>query len=126
MTNEPEPDESVHLLLPASPRFVATARLVAASMGAEAGLSVDDLDDLRLGVDELLSSLLEGAVHTAQVELSFTLGPDAVTVTGRIDATTDTVELDELTHRIIAAVTDDYELGPMSFRLTKASSIRAR
>lgn len=126
MTHELEPDDSVRLQLPASSRFIAAARLVAAFLGAEAGLTVDDLDDLRLGVDELLSTLVEGADPTARVELSFGLGSDAVTVAGRVEPATAHVELDELTRRIIAAVTDDYELGPMSFRLTKVSSVRAR
>ena len=49
----------VRLSLPASPRYLAAARVVAASLGAESGLSVDDLEDLRLGVNELVSVLVE-------------------------------------------------------------------
>jgi len=62
----------VRLSLPASPRFLAAARVVATSLGAESGLSVDDLEDLRLGVNELVSLLVESG-GGARVELEFEL-----------------------------------------------------
>ncbi len=77
-----EPDQSVRLNLPASTRFVSSARVVAASMGAEVGLDVDDLDDLRLGVDELVSTLVDGAESAARVNIEFLTGPNSVTVRG--------------------------------------------
>ena len=40
MTSASDPDQSVRLNLPASTRFVSSARVVAASMGAEVGLDV--------------------------------------------------------------------------------------
>jgi serine/threonine-protein kinase RsbW len=122
VTFAPDPDQSVRLNLPASTRFVSSARVVAASMGAEVGLDVDDLDDLRLGVDELVSALVDGADDSARVSIEYVTGRNSVTVTGVLEGSARATEPDELTRRILDAVADHYELGDMSFTLTKASA----
>jgi len=115
----------VRLSVPASPRYLAAARLVAASLGAESGLSVDDLDDLRLGVNEFVSLLVESARADARIDLEFQLEDGRITVRGAIDgAGAAPVEADELTRRIVEAVVDDHELDATSFSLTKATSLR--
>ena len=107
--------------MPASPRFLAAARVVAASLGAEAGLSVDDLDDLRLGVNELVSLLVEAAASR---------GPRRPRVRGRRTCASRCAaalegdgrrrcEIDELTRRIVEAVVDHHELDGTSFSLTQ-------
>jgi anti-sigma regulatory factor (Ser/Thr protein kinase) len=116
--------QPVRLSVPASPRFLSAARLVAASLGAESGLSVDDLDDLRLGVNELVSLLIESADATGRIDLEFEVGDDHVTVKGVIDGAAAPIELDELTRRIVAAVADHHELDGASFSLTKGSTLR--
>jgi serine/threonine-protein kinase RsbW len=122
VTSASDPDQSVRLNLPASTRFVSSARVVAASMGAEVGLDVDDLDDLRLGVDELVTTLVEGADRAARVNIEFVTGPNSVTVRGVLEGSARAAEPDELTRRILDAVADHYELGDTSFMLTKASA----
>ena len=91
-------------------------------MGAEVGLDVDDLDDLRLGVDELVSTLVEGAESAARVSIEFITGPNSVTVRGVLEGSAGVAEADELTRRILDAVADHYELNRTSFTLTKAST----
>ncbi len=125
----PAPDpvlaQPVRLSVPASPRFLSAARVVAASLGAESGLSVDDLDDLRLGVNELVSLLVESAPPAARVELEFDVHDGAIIVRGMLDgAVAAPIEVDELTRRIVEAVVDDHELDGTSFSLTKASTLR--
>jgi serine/threonine-protein kinase RsbW len=122
VTSASDPDQSVRLNLPASTRFVSSARVVAASMGAEVGLDVDDLDDLRLGVDELVSALVDGADQAARVNIEYVTGTNSVTVRGVLEGSARATEPDELTRRILDAVADHYELGDMSFSLTKASA----
>ena len=120
-TVPPAFDGPVRLEFPASPRYLAAARLVAASLGAEAGLSIDDLDDLRLGVDELLATLVEVS-DGAVVRVSFRSEPHSIVVNGELDGPARPAEPDEMTRRIVAAVSDDFELGPSSFRLRKTAS----
>jgi hypothetical protein len=114
----------IGLEIPAAAQFVATARLVAASGGADAGLTVDDLEELRLGVDELVAVLVERAGTGARIKISVAVEPGRVVVGGSIsgDVAADIEPLDELSGRIVAAVTDSYELGSATFRLEKTSS----
>lgn len=117
----------VRLSLPASPRYLAAARVVAASLGAESGLSVDDLEDLRLGVNELVSVLVESGDAGDRVELEFETDGGSITVRGQRSGDSGRpLEVDELTARIVEAVADHHEIDGSSFSLTKASSIRER
>jgi len=117
--------QPVRLSVPASPRFLSAARVVAASLGVEAGLDVDDLDDLRLGVNELVSLLVEVATPGARVDLEFVVDDVRITVRGSLDgAAAEAMELDELTRRIVEAVVDHHEVDGSSFSLSKASSLR--
>jgi serine/threonine-protein kinase RsbW len=117
--------QPVRLSVPASPRFLAAARVVAASLGVEAGLSVDDLDDLRLGVNEMVSLMIEAASPGARVDLEFEVHDGRITVRGALDGGPhEVLEIDELTRRIVDAVVDDHQLDGTSFSLTKGSSLR--
>ena len=117
-------DQVVSLGFPPSSRFLSAARLVATSLGADAGLSVDDLDDLRLGVNELVTTLVDTADGASRIALEFVTEDSSITVAGRIDGPTRDLKPDELSVRILAAVADHYELGPSSFVLTKRSTLR--
>ena len=118
--------QPVRLSVPASPRFLAAARVVAASLGVEAGLDVDDLDDLRLGVNELVSLMIEAAASpAARVDLEFEVHGGGITVRGVLDGEVrEVMEIDELTRRIVDAVVDRHQLDGTSFSLTKGSSLR--
>jgi len=65
----------VDLTVPASSEHLRVLRLVAASLAARLGIDVDQLDDLRIAVDELCSLLIEHAPDGARLRL--TLGSDS-------------------------------------------------
>jgi serine/threonine-protein kinase RsbW len=118
-------DQPVRLSLPSSSRYLAAARLVATSLGAESGLSVDDLDDLRLGVNELVSLLVDASADGGRVDLEFEVADGTITVRGALaGGMAAPVEADELTRRIVSAVVDHHHLDGSSFSLTKASTLR--
>ncbi len=119
--SEPEP---VRLSIPADARFLSAARVVAASLGAESGLSVDDLEDLRLGVNELVSCLIDAVEDTGRIDLELVSADGSVIVRGEIHGGGGAAVADELTVRILRAVADDHELDGSSFTLTKVSSLR--
>jgi hypothetical protein len=48
----------VEVSVPLRTGFIATLRTVAASLGADAGFSIDEIDDLRLAISEIVSSLV--------------------------------------------------------------------
>jgi hypothetical protein len=53
--------DQVVLILPARPELLAVARLAAAAVAAQAGFSLEQIEDLRLAVDELCSRFLPPA-----------------------------------------------------------------
>lgn len=129
MSTEPEAGV-VRLEVPPAARYLSAARLVAASMAADAGLTVDDLDDLRLGVDELVSALIagvpDGAAAGARITLEYVIDDRTVTVRGGVEGAEAAATPDALTDKILAAVADHYELGPSTFLISKSSSLRER
>lgn len=89
-------------------------RAVAASVCAELGFSVDDIDDLRLGVNEAVS-ILSDVDHRAEARLHirFEAADGAVTVhcsRQGVDGPIVDDDIDVLARRILDAVVDDYAL----------------
>ena len=65
------PGEPVRLHLPADFRYLRLLRLVASSMAADLGFPVDELEEVRVAVDELGSALLADGIRGGiDVELS--------------------------------------------------------
>src|SRR2546425_981063 len=53
-TSEPASmSDEVRLAVPATPEFVRLARVTAAGLASRLGFTFDDVDDLRLAIDEL-------------------------------------------------------------------------
>jgi len=50
----------VDIQIPARPEYVRIARLVAGDIAARVGFSLDELDDIRLAVDEACAILING------------------------------------------------------------------
>ena len=123
-----EPVE-IKLSIPGSPDFLRLARLAAADAGSRAGLTFDEIEDLRIGVDELCHSVMRsdgGGV----VELVFELHDDALVVggTGPPIEPGGESKPSELSRTIVAAVVDEHELDrdddALHFRLVKRSRRR--
>lgn len=137
MSDAPDPDGSdppdpvVELTIPAQARFLSAARLVASSLASDLDFSVDDIDELRIAVDEALTVLIDAAPATSAVRVVFSLGagsagePGQLQIEGRIeDGPGVSVEpqADGLVRRILHAVTDSYEFASGRFELVKSSS----
>lgn len=132
---KPSHPELVRLVIPADARYLAAVRLVAAAVASDLDFTVDDIDELRMGVDEAVAVLIGHSDRDDRIDLSFTLsrsGPSMLLVEGTlVDDDGAAVErpapdgdpVDPLARRIVAAVTDACALGASSFRLEKATSI---
>lgn len=106
--------EHVELDVPLSSRYASTVRAVAASVCAELGFSVDDIDDLRLGVNEAVSILSDvDDLADARLHIRFEAADGAVTVhcsRQGVDGPIVDDDIDVLARRILDAVVDDYAL----------------
>jgi serine/threonine-protein kinase RsbW len=69
------PAVGVSLQVPAVDVYVSTLRLIAASVATRSELTVDDVEDLRLAVDEACSLLLPHALPGTTLNAEFLLTP---------------------------------------------------
>ena len=114
----------VKLEIPASAEYLRLARLAAADIGARAGFSYEDIDDLRIAVDELCYAI-GAADGSARLELSYRVSPGNVTVEGQCDGEAALTPPTELARAIVAAVVDSFSIpadhGQRSFQLVKST-----
>ncbi len=67
--------------MPADPAYLAVVRSAAAGLAAKAGVTIDEIEDLRIAVDEACALLLDGRVHLGEsLTAVFTLRPVALDV----------------------------------------------
>lgn len=79
----------VEVRVPSDVAYVSTLRLTAASLAARCELTVDDIEDLRLAVDEACALLLPLARPATAVDARFVLAPDRLDVHISVQAPTD-------------------------------------
>ncbi|HVA74154.1 MAG TPA: hypothetical protein VNF71_06280 [Acidimicrobiales bacterium] len=119
-----EPDQ-VRLTVPAMPEFLRLARVTAAGLAGRLGFSYDEVEDLRLAIDEMCFGLTGPTGRRGTVELVYTMLGDGLVVEGRgqfVDDITP-VGLTDLSRVILGALVDEHDLGPgppaPHFRLVK-------
>jgi len=109
--------------VPLRTEFVATLRTMAASLGADVGFSIDEIDDLRLAISEVVSSLVDGeGSPDDRIEAAFDLHGEGVTVTITTDRVGASIELDDLATTILDSVVDRYDVDGANVTLTKLAS----
>jgi serine/threonine-protein kinase RsbW len=72
--------EPVELTIPVQADLILLARLTAATVASRAGFDVEEVEDLRLAVDELCVSVVNGA-SSGRLQLTFVSSADQVEVT---------------------------------------------
>ena len=109
--------------MPLRTEFVATLRTMAASLGADAGFSIDEIDDLRLAISEVVSSLVDDESSSDdRIEAAFELHGEGVTVTITTDRDGASIELDDLATTILDSVVDRYDIDGANVTLVKLAS----
>ncbi|HUR15573.1 MAG TPA: ATP-binding protein [Mycobacteriales bacterium] len=73
--------DQVVLRLPAASAYLSVLRTATASLASRLDFTLDDIEDLRIAVDEACALLLPHAVEGASLECAFDLSPDALAVT---------------------------------------------
>lgn len=72
--------DAVEVRIPADVVYVSTLRLTAASLAARCDLTIDDIEDLRLAVDEACALLLPHASASSTLDARFELAAGRLTV----------------------------------------------
>ena len=114
---------TVTLTIPGHPVYLRLARLAAADTGARAGLSIGDLEDLRIAVDELAYALIGDERSGAPLTLRFLAAEGIVEIEGACAANGYPPELGKLARTIVDVIADEHELeddgDTRRFRLLK-------
>ena len=118
------PDE-VSLKFPASFEYIRLARLVASGLAAQVNFNLDDIEDLRIAVDELCSALVEAAAdRTSTVTVTFRVDDKQI----HMEADVPTVGangsyvIDDISSHILRAAVDRHELEQAAERLVARMS----
>lgn len=116
--------EMVELTLPASPRHATVARLVTASLAADAGFDVDEIDDMRLGINEAFAVLTDAPAteSTDLIRIEFFTSPGHIEVLAQRTNGPPVPPPDDLAVRILSVVLDHHEFAASTFRLIKHST----
>ncbi|MDT3441138.1 MULTISPECIES: anti-sigma factor [Pseudofrankia] len=76
----------VQLTLPAASAYLTVLRTATASLAARLDFTLDDIEDLRIAVDEASALLLVSAVPGSALECVFALSPGVMRVTVSVDS----------------------------------------
>ena len=121
VTGQPDIDPSaasVDISVPLRTEFAATLRVMTASIGADLGFSIDEIDDLKLAVSEVFTLLIDTDAAT-RAHASFLVLDDAVTVVMHRGLADDLVVLDDLAATILSSVIDEHRITTDGVRLVK-------
>ena len=119
--------ERVVLSVPALGEFARTVRLTAAELAVRTGMNIDDVDDVKLAVEEAFVYACERA-EAGQVTFDFSLAEGSLELlVGPLPGRCDDYETDEAGDRyarfILESVCDEYEIiereGACHVRLVK-------
>jgi serine/threonine-protein kinase RsbW len=121
----PTQDE-VRLHVPATPEYLRLARVTATGLASRLGFSFDEVEDLRLAIDELCFTLIGSKGRAGSVGLRYELRTDGLEIIGTGHFTNGPValSLSDLSRQILAALVDEFAVsqdddGRPCFRLRK-------
>lgn len=129
--------EEVRLAVPALPEYVRLARLTAVGLASRLGFTFDDVEDLRIAVDELCYLLVGAEGRPGSITLTFAMDGTGLVITGRgpaaaapsdwsgsaPSADVGPAEFAELSEQILSAVVDEYDAtredGTVTIRMVR-------
>jgi anti-sigma regulatory factor (Ser/Thr protein kinase) len=99
----------VRLAVPARPEFLGLARVTAAGLASRLGFTFDQVEDLRLAIDEMCFALIGNAGREGALELRFLLTDEGLTVQGEGRFTSPgPLSLSELSDVILDGLVDEH------------------
>jgi serine/threonine-protein kinase RsbW len=103
----------VSLTFPAAAEHIRLARLVASGLATQAGFGIDEIEDLRIGVDELCSLLVQHADPASKMTLDFRVEDAAVFLRAVAPPADPNAGLatDQLTVLILKAAVDHHDVA---------------
>lgn len=118
------PDPEVHLVIPATARYLRLARLTAAGLAGDLGYPMDAIEDLRIAVDELCAAIIEDTAAPTELALTYRESGAGLVVEGTCRArSTKAPDLHSVARELLNMLADEYSIGAVdghrNFRLVK-------
>lgn len=117
----------VVLELPATTALLRVARVALASLAAELPFTLEDIEDLRVAIDELAAAAIEGAEPEHTLVLHMWLDDAAVSVEGTVAGIGPVPELHPVARDLLGLVAPGAELvgdgDDRTFRFTRRASV---
>jgi serine/threonine-protein kinase RsbW len=118
--------DTITVRIPAAPQYVQVVRLIAAGLASRLGFTIDEIEDLKIGVDELAAYVTgpQGRDGTLDIVFEVEGHEIAITGTGRLGSGQSVrTELSDFSRQILQTVVDEATLrqfdGFPSFRIVK-------
>ena len=121
--------EKVTIKIPASPAYIGVVRLVAAGLATRLRFTIDEIEDLKIAVDELSAYLTGSQGREGDLQLTFTITEESIGIRGEgllSPGQKVRTELTDFSRMILDTVVDTASLeqadGSPIFELSKAKS----
>jgi serine/threonine-protein kinase RsbW len=121
--------DTITVRVPAQPQYVQIARLISAGLASRLGFTIDDIEDLKIAVDELAAYLTGVEGRTGTLEFAFDVHDDRIEIRGFgrfADGTRVRTDLTEFSRVILETVADEASLeqadGVPMFKLVKSKT----
>lgn len=118
--------DNISIQIPASPEYLKVVRLMVSGLASRLRFTIDDIEDLKIGVDELSAYLTGAQGRDGRLDIAFEIHDDRIDITGSGTFSAGTkvrTELTDLSRMILDTVVDDATLeqsdGVPTFRLSK-------
>jgi anti-sigma regulatory factor (Ser/Thr protein kinase) len=114
----------VDLRIPADRTYVRVARLAAGYMGSRVDFSIDELDDVRLAVDEVCATVIEAGGQ--RIEIRMQVHDRALIIEGRVPDARSVTAPSDLSELLLRALVDSCTFtardGGIGFEMYKLAS----
>ncbi len=115
-------EDQIELELPASAEYGRVIRIAAANLALRRGFSLNEIDDLRLVMDEAAVMLLGSSMHiSGRLEVTYSIDSDSITVDLKVLSDTDQPLSEGGAERfaeLVGELIDDYTIDETNRRLT--------
>lgn len=120
------------MVVPATPSYLQVLRLVAAGLASRLAFTIDEIEDLKIAVDELSAYLTGSQGREGSIEIAFEVDGSAITIrgTGRFEPGHKVrTGLTDFSKMILDTVVDsaslDQDGGVPTFTLVKSKQLES-
>lgn len=112
-------ENDIDVVVPVSTRFASIIRTVASSVAADVGFSVDEIEDLRLALNEAFSLFHASAEGSASVRIRFTPERGSIRAVLLLQGDGIVEQPDELAASILRSTVTTFELETSCVSISK-------